>query len=608
MSDTYRFGPFTLDPTRRALTRDGDDISVTPKAFEILWYLVQHPNRVVSKQELMKAVWPDTVVEEGNLTQNISLLRKALTEQGEDRLIVTVARQGYQFTGNVTIEAPPAVESPAARPTPPRRWRMPAGVAVLLVLIGVIFVWKTRSAGGASGPVRLAVLPFENLTGSPAQDYLADGLTEELISQLARLQPGELGVIARTSVMHYKHTDKRIDEIGRDLSVHYAIESSLRQSADRLRVTVQLIRVSDQSHIWANDFDYGTQDILAIEDSVAGAVSHEVRIHLTPAVQATTRSAAITPAAVDAMLRGRDVVRYGQGTKDDWDHAKHYFEQAIAIDSTYAVPWVYMSDIVRKGADRGWMPVDEGDRLAHVYAQRAVSLDPNLPEAYAQLGKIQSLIDWDWAGATESYRRELALDPGSVQALSDAAEIAETFGHLDEAIALSKRASELDPLDPGPRANIAQMLHAQGHVDEAEKIYERDSAALRSPILEEKLVEMYLSQGRLNDAVTLADRIESPPWQGYARALIYVRQGRQHTADSMLTDYVARYGTFASFQIATVYAYRNQKDSALAWLDRSYAQHDQGLNSMKYEPLFDNLKGDPRYAAFLTKLKLPVTP
>ncbi|HTD62031.1 MAG TPA: winged helix-turn-helix domain-containing protein, partial [Gemmatimonadaceae bacterium] len=354
----YRFGPFRLDPSRRSLTRDGTDVAVTPKAFDILLYLVQHPNRVVTKQDLMKAVWPDTIVEEGNLTQNLSLLRKALGD--ETRLIVTVARQGYQFTADVTVEAP-------TPPRPETRWRNVAalGTAALLVFIGASIAWQRFRNAPDPENVRLAVLPFENLTGDAAQEYLADGLTEELIAQLARLQPDRLGVIARTSVMQYKHTTKRIDEIGRDLSVRYALESSLRRSADRLRVTVQLIRVQDQSHIWANDFDYTSQDILHFEDEVATAVAHEVQIHVTPVGRArATRSASTKPEAVDAFLRGRDIVQNGKGTKDDWANAKRYFDQAIALDSSYALPWVWLSDIARKGADRGFMPVEDGDREA----------------------------------------------------------------------------------------------------------------------------------------------------------------------------------------------------------------------------------------------------
>lgn len=605
----YYFGPFSLDSQRRALSRDGSLIPVTPKAFDILLYLVQHPNRVVSKQELMKAVWPDTVVEEGNLTQNISLLRKALGEHGDDRLIVTVARQGYQFTASVETETvtavAPEVTANAAthRPAPWRRVAMSIGIAVV-ALIGISMAWQRFRASGVD-PIRLAVLPFENLTGDPAQDYLADGLTEELITQLARLQPEQLGVIARTSVMRYKHTEKRMDEIGRDLSVRYALESSVRRSADRLRVTVQLIRVQDQSHVWANDFDYASQDILGIEDSVAHAVSRAVQLHVAAHAAYAAQLTRTKPEAVDDLLRGRDIVRYGQGTEDDWKHAKRYFEQAIAIDSTYALPWVWLSEVGRRGADRGFMPSDDGVRLAHEAAHRAVALDPALPDAYVQLGKIQDLLDWDWAGSDASYERALALDPENSDAAVALSGMAMHSGQFDRSIALARRAIALDPIDPSLHSQLGEVLYDAGRLTDAASVLEQDSAAIRSPVLDEKLVEIYLAQNRAIDAAIVSDRMSSPPWQGFARVLVAIHEGRQRMADSLTTDYVTHYRTFAAYQIAEMYAYRNQKDSAFAWLDRAYASRDEGMPDLKVDPLFVNLRSDARYTDWLKKMRLP---
>lgn len=601
----YRFGPFALDPKRRSLTRDGSPIQVGPKGFDILFYLVEHPNRVVAKQDLMEAVWPDTVVEEGNLTQQLSLLRKALGD--DSRLIVTVARQGYQFTADVSVVPDATVATPRAEPKPWRLGVTLAAVALVTIVVGIgaTIAWQ-RSREPST--VRLAVLPFDNLTGDSTQEYLADGLTEELINHLARFSPDQLGVIARTSVMRYKHTGKRIDEIGRDLSVRYAVESSLRRNANRMRVTVQLIRVRDQSHVWANDFDYAPQDLLQFEDSVATAVAREVRFRVTPVERSriTRASSAENPAAVDAVLRGRDIVRSGSGGRASWEYAKRCFEQAIALDDSYALAWVWMSEIARRGADKGFMPVEEGTRQAREAARRAVALDPNLPQAYGQLGTIQELIDWDWTGASASFERELALDSGSAEAVMNAADMAITLGRSERSVALYRRALALDPFDPRARGGVGQALLDAGHLDEAAHTMENDSAAFPSPIAQAELVEIYLAQGRLADAMTVANRIASPPWQGYVRALVYVRQGRRHAADSALADYIVRYGAFASFQIASVYAYRNEKDSAFAWLDRAYAQRDEGLPGIKLEPVLANLRADPRYGAFLTKMRLPL--
>src|SRR5579862_5527060 len=268
MSNLYHFGQFVLDPRRRMLSRADSPVSLTPKAFDVLLFLAQNPNRLVTKEELLQAVWGNTFVEEGNLAQYISHLRKALGDNPEDtRLIVTIARRGYQFTADVTVaeatdpskqpaahvptasslaDTQPVVGSPAdeAGSRRPKHWWNAAALAALTVILaaGTYASWRhfSNMTPPPSHKIMLAVLPFENLTGDPNKEYLADGLTEETISYLGRLSPEQLGVIARTSVMGYKYKDERLDQIGRDLSVQYVLENSLRQSGDHIRLTAQL--------------------------------------------------------------------------------------------------------------------------------------------------------------------------------------------------------------------------------------------------------------------------------------------------------------------------------------------------------------------------------
>src|SRR4029077_13810960 len=310
MGCLYRFGPFEIDPQRRTLSCNESPVPLTPKAFDVLLFLAQNPNRLITKEELLQAVWGDTFVEEGNLKQYISHLRKALgDDSGNPRLIVTIARKGYQFIANVSIaeaadiqrqvpvqvtaaeslvaDARSAHEFPARKAIPkaPSRRRkvavLGASAAVLLVVVGFV---SWRHFAGITPPraqkIKLAVLPFQNLTGDPANEFLADGLTEEMISELGRLNPEQLGVIARTSVMGYKHKDTRLDQIGRDLSVQYVLENSLRESGDHLRLTAQLIQVKDQTHLWSQDYDYAAKDTLNVEDEVAKAVAREIRVRL----------------------------------------------------------------------------------------------------------------------------------------------------------------------------------------------------------------------------------------------------------------------------------------------------------------------------------------
>jgi TolB-like protein/DNA-binding winged helix-turn-helix (wHTH) protein/tetratricopeptide (TPR) repeat protein len=611
MGDVYRFGPFVLNPEEHALTRDGLPIPITRKASDILLYLVQHPNRVVAKQDLIKAVWPDTFVEDGNLTQHISLLRKALAEHG-DELIVTVARQGYRFTAKVAIAGDSTAPVAAAMESAQRRgWgtrrRTLAVVGALVVLsLGAWVLWQ-RSRVAPEKAIRLAVLPFDNLTGDPGEDYLADGLTEELITQLARLRPEQLDVIARASVMGYKHSGKRIDEIGRELSVSYALESSLRRSADSVRVTVQLIRVQGQSHLWAEEFDYASRDMLHIEDTVAQAVTREVKLRLTPVERArlTTRPSSASAAAVDAFLRGRDIM-HTRGGKEGWEAGKRYFEQAIALDSEYSLAWAWLSLVHRVGADRGFTPADAGVREAWRTVKRALDLDPTLPEAYGQLGQIQRLVDWDWDAADASFQHALALDPGNVDAVLRAGAMAGTLGRLPEAITLIRRAVELDPLDPYAIALLGQTYYYAGRMDEAANCIEKVAPELRPPLMDQILAQVYLAQGRTADAFAVVEHESADPaWQLMGRSLVYFSQKRRRAADSVLAQYIAQYGTRAAYQIADIYAFRGDPDSVFVWLERAYAQRDEGLAAVRIDPLFQPVRRDPRYAALLTKMRLP---
>src|SRR5216684_252199 len=468
MSDLYRFGQFVLDPRKRTFLRGDTPVSLTPKAFDVLTFLAQNPNRLVTKEELLQAVWGDTFVEEGNLTQYISHLRKALGDNSEDtRLIVTIARKGYQFTARVTVaeaadttrqaavqvstaesslaDTQPALRIPAdeAVPKAPRHWRKAAFVGASAVLLVVVCFASWRHFGGIMSPrsqkIMLAVLPFENLTGDPNKEYVADGLTEQTISQLGRLNPEQLGVIARTSVMGYKHKDERLDQIGRDLSVQYVLENSLRESGNHMRLTAQLIQVKDQTHLWAQDYDYLAKDILNVEDDVAKAVAHEIRVRLTSQQQADlARPRPVNPDAFDAYLQG--YYFFQRNTDKDTDMAAKYYERATQLDPSYALAWVGLSRVRNRQVNVNLIPAEEGHRLAREAVERALALNPNLAEAHAQVGRIKLQVDFDWIGADASFQRAVALDPRNPDTVRSAASSAALLGRLDEGLRLARRA------------------------------------------------------------------------------------------------------------------------------------------------------------------------
>ena len=626
-----------LDPGKRTLSHADSPVSLTPKAFDVLTFLVQNPNRLVTKGELLQAIWGDTFVEEGNLTQYISHLRKALGDNSEDnRLIVTIARKGYQFTGNVVADAeirdsskrtaiqipaterwqtdsPPVLAFPAKEAGPeaqkPRR-RVAVAAAFALILMAVGYVsWRhfRTITPPKSEKIMLAVLPFQNLTGDPNKEYLADGLTEETISQLGRLNPEKLGVIARTSVMGYKHKDERMDQIGRDLSVQYVLENSLRESGNDIRLTAQLIQVKDQTHLWAQDYDYPAKDILNVEDDVAKAVAHEVRLRLTSRQQAElAQSRPVNPEAFDAYLQG--YYYFERNTNKDTDMAAKYYERAVQLDPSYALAWVGLSRTRNWQANTGLIPAEEGHRLAREAIERALALNPNLAAAHIQMGRMKQQVDFDWAGTDASFQRAIALEPGNPENVRSAASSAALLGRFDEALRLSHRAVELDPLNADSWEALGENEFFMGHLDEAaadsKKALELSPDVWPGPGL---LSEIYVMQGRPQDALAEIELVSSDvAWErAFLYSIAYYALGREKEADAALSELIAKYHAGAAYQIAVVYAFRNQSDEAFEWLDRAYAQRDDGLAETKVDPLLKSLHKDPRYAAFLKKIHLP---
>src|SRR6266851_5327747 len=371
-SGRVRFGTFELDLTtgelRSTETPDpNNDVLLREQVFQVLRMLLEREGKIVTRKEIKGRLWlDDTVVDfDHSINATIKSLRRALGDSADNpRYIETLARRGYRLMLPIqSLESAPETalgkdreqrEQSAAeisentarvqRQMKPRWWKA-ALVLASVVILGAGYVsWRHFRATGPprSNKIMLAVLPFENLTGDPNKEYLADGLTEETISQLGRLNPQQLGVIARTSVMGYKHKDERLDQIGRDLSVQYVLENSLRENGTHLRLTAQLIQVKDQTHLWSQDYNYSVKDILGIEDDVAKAVAHEVRVRLTSQQQGElARSRQGNPKAFDAYMQG--YYYFERDTDKDTDMAAKYYERATQLDPSYALAWVGLS-------------------------------------------------------------------------------------------------------------------------------------------------------------------------------------------------------------------------------------------------------------------------
>ncbi len=563
-AERVRFGEFELNLRTGELCSIGTaavgagsaKVLLREQPFQILRILVERQGNIVTRQEIRQILWPnDTVVEfDRSINVAMTILRKALADDADHpKYIETLARRGYRLIAPVERQR----SSPAARdllepradalPDPrPRKYSRKAAIlgasAVVLALVGYVSWPHVRDVTPPqSQRIMLAVLPFENLTGDPNKEYLADGLTEETISRLGRLDPNQLGVIGRTSVMGYKHKGERVDQIGRDLSVQYVLENSLRQSGDHLRITSQLLQTKDQSHLWSHDYDYRAQDVLTVEEKVASSVAREIKVRLTARQQAElARSQPVNPEAFDAYLKG--YYFFERNTDQDTYMSAKYYERATQLDPSYALAWVGLSRVRKWQAMTGRIPTDEGYRLAREEVERALVLNPNLAAAHTQMYRIKQQVDFDWAGADASIQRAIALEPGNPAVVGAAASSAAIVGRFDEALQLNRRAVDLDPLSGGSWERLAETEFFIGQLDGAaadgKKALELNPDVWPGPIL---LSKIYVMQGRPQDALPEIGLVRDNPTRAYLYAIAYHELGRKQESDSTLNEAIARY-------------------------------------------------------------------
>jgi TolB-like protein/DNA-binding winged helix-turn-helix (wHTH) protein len=630
------FGTFELDLSTGELRsieapHPNNKIILREQVFQILQMLLEREGKIVTREEIKGRLWPDDTVVgfDHSINATINTLRRALGDSADDpRYIETLARRGYrlipalecrELTPGTAFGKDPEQREPSAaemsentarveRQMKPHSWKAAVVLASVVILAGAGYIsWRHFRAPGPPMPskIMLAVLPFENLTGDPNKEYLADGLTEEMISQLGQLNPEQLGVIARTSVMGYRHKDERLDQIGRDLSVQYVLENSLRESGDHMRLTTQLIQVKDQSHLWSQDYDYPAKDILNVEDDVAKAVAREIRLRLTSQQQAElAQSDPVNSEAFDAYLQGH--YYFERDSKKDTEMAAKYFERATQLDPSYALAWAGLSRVRLWQVNIGLLPAEEGHRLAREAVERALALNPNLAQAHAQMARIKEQVDFDWVGADASCQRAVALDPGNPEVVGTAALPAAILGRFDEALQLRRRAVDLDPLNADSWELLAETESSMGHLDEAaadsKKALELNSDVVASHRV---LSEIYVMQGRPQDALSEIELVRYDTTRAFLYAIAYHALGRKKESDAALSKLITKYYASMAYPIAQVYAFRNQSNEAFEWLDRAHAQRDTGLIRTKVDPLLKNLHGDPRFAAFLKKLNLP---
>ena len=616
----FRFGPFEADAQTGELRKNGLKIRLQEKPFQVLIALVERPGQVVSRVELQRRLWPaDIFVDfDNSLNTAITRLRETLGDSAEEhRYVETLARRGYRFVGQVEeISAPSTMSRKAVVASPSlrlRQWLIKRKSLVLIlipaiVVIAMLAYLRLREAK-PGGRVMLAVLPFENLSGDPSQEYLSDGFTEEMITELARLQPERLGVIARTSAMQYKNTTKSTDKIGDELGVQYLLEGGALSSGNRLRITAQLIRVQDQTHVWADSYERELGDVLALQDEVARSVGREIQAKLSPEKDKHLSSARPVDAeAYQAYLKGR--YHLNKRTAEDIERAIQDFQQSIAKDPRYAAAYAGLAHSITAEPYRAIAPQDLISK-ARDAANKAMELDDRLAESYLSLASIEISYDRDWTRAGTQLKRALELNPGDPDA-----HYAYGFAYLlpqgkfEEAVQEMKRALELDPLSLIINANLgATYLHMRRYdlaVEQCKKTLEIDTQF--GPV-HSNLGRAFEQKGMYEEAVSefraaLALNVGTQPLAQLGHA--YALSGKKAEALKVLDQLhdLSRHSFVSPWDFATVYVGLGENDRAIASLEKAIEAHVFPVVFLKVDQRFDPLHSDPRYPELLRRLNL----
>jgi TolB-like protein/DNA-binding winged helix-turn-helix (wHTH) protein/Flp pilus assembly protein TadD len=607
----YEFGPFQLDVEERLLRRDQSPIPLTPKAFETLLVLVENSGHLLAKEELMERVWPGSYVEEANLAQQIFTLRKALGDNNGSQYIETVPKRGYRFVAPVRgVAAMPVQE--ALSPQATLRW---VGIAVLaLTAAGMAIAYFARGsgerpAGAAARKVTLAVLPFENLSADSGQEYFADGLTEEMISQLSQLHPEGLAVIARTSAMKYKGTRKGVAEIGDELGADYILEGSVRREGNRVRITSQLVRVSDQTHLWAETHEREVREVLALQGEVARATAGRIGIELTGERQGSpVRATSISPEAYEDYLKGRFF--WNKMTLDGYQRSIQHFEAAIRRHPDYAEAHAGLADSFANLGLWG-LPGREALSRAREAAEKAVFLRETLADGHASRAFIAMSYEWDGEMAEREFQRALELNPSYAIARHRYGYLLMLRGRWEEAESELRKAQELDPLSMIINANIGFRLYLMRQYDAAiahwSKGQEMDPDF---PLLHGYKGMAYVMKRMYPEALASFEQAKDTPGVTAALGYVYGAMGKKQEARKQLIALLElRRKTFVpAFYVALLYTGMGDKERAFEWLERAYEERSGYLMEIHVDPMFDPLRVDPRFQTFVRRLGLEVPP
>lgn len=605
----YKFGKFVIDPREKTLFTDGEPTHLTPKEFETLWLLVTRNGHALSKNELMSALWHDSYVEEGNLTKQISRLRKIL---GDDARIETIPKHGYRFNADVETIAERSPGNPArlVSQTPNTKRRVPFVAAVAFIatsaLAAAYFLIVRRTETSTDLPRSIAVLPFKHVGGDGVDDYLQLGLTDALITKLGALKQ----VIIRPTNAVRSYGDREPLAAGRDLAVDAVLDGNVQRIDQQVRVTLQLIRVRDGKILWSGKFDERFTDILRVQDSISQQIAQSIEPDLTGEERSLlAKRYTQSQDAHQAYVRGR--ILWNNRTAADIGKSIEQFNEAISKDPNYALAYAGLADAYSLLADYRGAPGPQSYENARAAAQKAISLDENLAEAHTSLAYVSMYRDWDWQKAESGYRRAIALNQNYATAHQWYAEFLTAMGRFDEALAEIRRAQEIDPLSAVINAGEVWTLYFARRYDDA--IAKGRELAQRRPDfaeVHEYLKRCYDQKGMFAEAIAARQMRRKlvgldPAETEAAKRAISASDARTYWQSRLeLETTEARSEGPSAFDFAEIYAKLGDFDRSFEWLEKALEERTYTMMYLRVAPNLDPIKDDSRFQTFLKRVRL----
>jgi TolB-like protein/DNA-binding winged helix-turn-helix (wHTH) protein len=632
-STIYRFGPYQANTADLELRKSGVRIRLQPKPFQVLKVLLERAGQSVSREELKALLWaPDIFVDfDHGLNTAVNKIREALSDSADEPRYIETLANGYKFIGDISeqsersivatapLAASPLVASPCSANPDSRAeitWRKKrylapgVGLACLIAVVFLVFHTAPKVFGTSSAAIQsVAVLPLKNLSGDPSQEYFSDSMTDEVITQLAKIS--SLNVPSAASVVRYKNTSASASEINRDLKVDAFVEGSVVRTGDKIRVTAQLIDARTDRHIWAEDYQGDLRDVLVLQNEIATAIAHSVKVKVAAADSSMVSvPRQVDPRAYDAYIKGQGYWLRSNTANEvpgDVEKSGELFRQSVQYDPSFARAYSGLADYYGVKAAYGVIPAEEGWRKSEEASREALALDDRLAEAHCSLASKMMYYDWNWAGAEKEIQRGLELDTRYAVLHNLYSHLLSYTGRFDQSIVEARRAEELDPL--AERFAVQRALRFSRRFDlflaEVDKAFAQDPARIHK-----ERARVYQATKRRAEEVREIDqelRIEGcvPCADRLARA--YERRGYagwlQERLDAL--NEISKSEKSTSFQHAELYAALRNTDQAMHYLEEGYREHTIELVRLQVNPAYDDMRTDPRFQDLVHRIGLP---